>query len=438
MSERAVSRLLVFLPPHRLISGLSARTSLSSSSLVHYCTIDEHAAAGPGTRNGAKATLGQTPIALLPKAHRVDVVFDPSDVFVTELDTPPKMSEAKLRQALPNLLEDRLLADIQDCHIGFRASAARAAPAGQPGQRLPVAVIDRGLLTRTLDVMADCGYRIRAAYSALYTVPAPSASQLCVRVHGAGGVARLGAHEGFAFEFDGKTAPPALQLAVRQLGAKGILAYGAEAGKLARFAGVMGVPIDVAGRELDIGASDEAVNLLQGPFAAGGAWGHFSLPKLSRGAMRLPLIYAGVAAAVYVLGMNAYWLKLDHESTSIRRDMDTAFRNAFPEAVTVANPLVQTQRKMAQLRARAGLASPGDFSVLNAQAAQLLSVAPIGSVASIEYRNDTLNIQFKPAMISDNLALQNTLRAQAIGQGLEFKFAADGSAQLFPAAGGQS
>ena len=97
MAERSVQRLLVFLPPHRAISGSSARTTLSSSTLVHYVAVGV----------GAEAKSGQTPIALLPKANSVDLVFDTADVFVTAVETP-KMSDAKLRQALPNLLEDRL------------------------------------------------------------------------------------------------------------------------------------------------------------------------------------------------------------------------------------------------------------------------------------------------------------------------------------------
>lgn len=427
MAEHTAQRLLVFLPPHRAVSGSHARTTLSSSTLVHYVAQNP----------GGELAGGQTPVALLPKAHAVDLVFDTADVFVTEVQTP-KMSDAKLRQALPNLLEDRLLAEAQDSHIAFAPASSRTSGGGASASalppRVPVAVIDRGLLTRALDVMADVGYRSRAAYSAIYTVPAPAPGQLCVRVHGGLDVARSGRHEGFTFDFDGKSAPAALQLAVQQLGIKKILAYGTEAGSLARFATALGAVVEVVGRELDLASSDEAVNLLQGAFAQGGALGNFSLPRLTRGAMKLPLIYAACAAGVYVLGMNLYWLKLKHEDATLRSGMETAFRSAFPEVTTVVDPVLQTRRNMSALRARVGMASSDDFSVLNAQAVQLMSLAPVGAIAGLEYRDGSLRLKFKPGMSSD-AGLQNLLRSQAVQQGLDLKFEPDGSARLRPAGG---
>jgi general secretion pathway protein L len=428
MAERSAQRLLVFLPPHRAVAGSNTRSALSSSTLVHYVAFG----AGPGAQSG------QTPIALLPKANSVDLVFDTADVFVTAVETP-KLSDAKLRQALPNLLEDRVLAEVQDSHYAFAPGAARGGGttiAAAP--KLPVAVIDRGLLTRALDVMADAGYRARAAYSAIYTIPAPAAGTMSVRVDGGRDVARSGKHEGFSFEFDGSAAPTALQLAVRQLGVKKIVAYGSDAGNLSHFAGELGATVEVSRQEVDLEATDSAVNLLQGAFAAsgmfGGLFGGLPLPKLSRGALKLPLIYAGIGVAVFVVGMNAYWFKLQAEDKSIRSGMETAFRSAFPEATAVVDPVLQTRRNMGTLRARAGVASADDFSVLNAQAAQLLTMAPVGAVSGVEYRDGSLRVKFKPGM-ADNPTLQNTLRAQAIQQGLGLKFEPDGSARISPAGG---
>ena len=423
MAERSAQRLLVFLPPHRAVAVSSTRAALSSSTLVHYLAIG----AGPRARSG------QTPIALLPKAGSVDLVFDTADVFVTSVEAP-RLSDAKLRQALPNLLEERLLGEAQDSHFAFMPAGARGGTTIAATPKLPVAVINRGLLTRALDVMAEAGYRTRAAYSALYTVPAPSAATMCVRVDGGRNVARSGRHEGFSFEFDDGAPPAALQLAVRQLGIKKIIAYGADADSLARIAGALGAAVEVSRQEVDLEATEGAVNLLQGAFATGGLFGGLSLPKFSRGAMKLPLVYAGIGAAVYVVGMNAYWFTLQAEDKTIRGGMETSFRSAFPEATAVVDPVLQTRRQMSALRARAGIASTDDFSVLNAQAAQLLTMAPIGSVAGVEYRDGALRVKFKPGM-ADNPTLQNTLRAQAIQQGLELKFEPNGVARIAPAGG---
>jgi hypothetical protein len=93
---------------------------------------------------------------------------------------------------------------------------------------------------------------------------------------------------------------------------------------------------------------------------------------------------------------------------------------------------VQTKQKLAELRARAGVASANDFSVLNARTALLLSSAPVGSVAGMEYRDGVLKVKFKSS-VSDNAALQNSLRSVALQQGLNVRFEPDGSARITPA-----
>lgn len=423
MKEKSAQRLLVFLPPHR---SLGAKPGLASSTVVSYVAL------GAGSERDAS---GETPIALLPKAAQADLVFDTGDVFVAAIDAP-KLSELKLRQALPNLLEDRLLADPADCQFAFDMPKSGGTTTIAAAPKLPVSVIDRGLLTRALDVMAEAGYKARAAYSEIYTVPAPSAGVLSVRADRGRGIARSAKHDGFAFDLgDGGSepeVPAALMLAVRQLGIKRISAYGREAERVFKLAGPLGVTVDLAQRDVDVGAIDGAVNLMQGAFAPRGAFSSFALDKLRVGSLRPLLIWSGVAAATFVAGMNLYWLKLESEARALRSGMENSFRSAFPEATAVVDPLLQTRRQLGTLRSRAGIPSAEDFTVLNTQAAQILSMAPVGSVAGVEYRDGSLRVKFKPGNTLDP-GLQNALRAQAIQQGLNLRFEGDGSARLSPA-----
>ncbi len=415
--EKAAARLWVFAPPHRVLSG-GAR--LADSTIVGYVAL---AASG-------ELKSGETPIALLPRCQRLEVVFDGGDVFQTAV-AAPKLAESKLRLALPNLLEDRLLAEPADCHFAFRAGdhSGDTVPGG-PAQ-LPVAVIDRGLLTRLLDVFAAMGERARTAYSAIYVVPPPSSAVLSVHVARGRAVARTGLHDGVACDFEGDQVPAALQLAVRQGGWQRVRAFGAQAAQLASLSDGLGVPVDVADRPLDTDAPSGAINLLQGPFARGSLFGDRALPRLSARSARAPLVWALVAAAVFVVGMNGYWLKLRAEADELRDRMSTAFRSAFAEAEMV-DPIIQTQRELVRLRARAGQSSAGDFSALNAQVVQLLAAAPVGIVAGVEYRDATLQVKFKSP---PDAQLQNQLRAQAVQQGLQLRFDADGAASVTATSG---
>ena len=407
VKERSYQRLLVLLPPHRTVASGANRPQLSSSSVVAYLAID---AAGNTTR-------GDAPIPLLPRAGQIDLVFDCADVFSAEIDTP-KISAAKLQQALPNLLEDKLLTEPADCHF---ATGVRGASA-----QLPVAVIHRALLTRALDVMAESGMRARSAYADIYTVPAPSDQTLSVRVDRGRGVARVGPHEGFAFELDAGV-PSALPLAVRRLGVKRIRAYGREATRLVAVSDALDVPVDAVGGDIDASAGRDAVNLLQGSFSVAGALP--GLPRITAQSLRAPAIWLVIAGLTWIVGMNAYWFKLEREQRSVQQSMQAAFKSAFPNLDSDPGLAVeQARRELRTWRARAGLASRSDFSALNAQAAQLLSAAPIGIVASVDYRDGSLRLKFKPG--SADAALQNLLRAQAGPLGLNIRFEADGSARV--------
>ena len=412
-----LARLWVLAPPHRSLTG-TAR--LSDSTVVGYV----------GLEPGGAVRAGEVSIALLPRSQRLDLVFDGSDVFQTTVSAP-RLGEAKLRLALPNLLEDRLLAEPTQCHFAFlpperRADKAAVSPA------LPVAAIDRGLLMRLLDALAAAGERPRAAYSAIYLVPPPGSDTLSAFAARGRIVIRTGVHDGVACDSDDSDDPPAtLRLALRAAAARRLRAYGPQAQRLEKMAESLGVAVELAERAVDADAGESAINLLQGAFARGGMLGDASRRRFALSALKAPLIWGAVAAVVFVAGMNAYWLKLESEAGELRTRMATAFRSAFADAEMV-DPIVQSQRELVRLRARAGQASAGDFTALNAQAAQLLASAPVGIVAGIEYRDATLQVKFKSP---PDAQLQNLLRGQAVQQGLQLRFDGDGSARLSAAGG---
>jgi general secretion pathway protein L len=415
MSRGAAQRLLAFLPPRGLLLEGGGRGSLSAASVVGYAGIDA---------SQQQCSAGDAPLSLLPKALSVDLLFDVSDEFTALLDAP-RMSEARLRQALPSLVEERLLTDAADCHLAYQIEAVEGNLA-----RVGVAAIDRVTLTRALEAAAEAGVRPRSAYSALYAIPAPSGGTLSVRVSRGRGTVRTAEHSGFAFDVDSEP-PAALSIAVQQLDIKRILAYGRDAAKLLPFAAQLRVQVVDSKRDFDIASIASAINLLQGRFAPAGRFGMPTIAALVRSDQLKPLLaWAAVWLAIFVVGLNAYRFKLESETHALRSSMQTAFRSAFPSEAMV-EPVAQTQRHLRELRARAGQSSPDDFSVLNAQAAQLLSSAPVGALAGIEYRDAALTLKFKPGAAS-SAEFQNALRAQAVQQGLNLRFDADGSAHIVP------
>ena len=186
--------------------------------------------------------------------------------------------------------------------------------------------------------------------------------------------------------------------------------------------------------EVDLASIDGAVNLLQGSFAPGGMLGAL-MPLAGRaGALRgasfkAPLIWTAVGATVAIAGMNAYWLKLESESKALKQQMENAFRTNFPETTAIVDPVLQTKRQLNDLRARAGIPSANDFSVLNARTRRPAFRGAARQRRRIDYRDGALKVKFKGGM-ADNPAFQNTLRAAAVQQGLVVRFEADGSARV--------
>ena len=409
MKDKTAQRLLVFVPPQRSAGG---QPSLTAATVVRYATV------GDGT------SQGEAPLSLLPRAREADLVFDCDDVFLTVIDAP-RLAEARLRQALPNLLEDRLLGNPNDCQFAF--DAARGNGKAEPG-RLPVAVIDRGLLTLAIDVIGS-RQRLRAAYSEIHLLPTPADGELAVRAERGCAVARSGAYEGFTFDLgEPGSVPGALLLAVRQRGIRRIRAFGSDAARLAELAESLGVAVDVSGQDLDAAAAG-AVNLLQGAFAPRGSLGSFAAQRIGPAQVKALAVWGAVAAVTFIAGLNLYWFKLSSEEKALRSGMETAFRSAFPEATAVVDPVLQTRRQLGALRARASVASADDFSVLGSQAAQILSMGPMGTLASLEYRDGALRLKFKPGSAPD-ANLQNVMRARAVQVGMALQFDADGSARL--------
>jgi type II secretion system protein L len=337
------------------------------------------------------------------------------------------MSEVRLRQALPSLVEERLLTDAADCHLAYRIESAEGNV-----MRGAVAAIDRVTLTRALEAVAESQLQPRSAYSALYSIPAPAGGRLSVRVHRGRGTVRTAEHSGFAFDVDDEP-PAALSLAVQQLGILRIEAYGRDAARLLAFAPQLGVEVVDLGQDLDPTSTAVALNLLQGRYAPAGRFGMPAIASLLRSSQLKPVMtWAAGWLAIFVIGLNAYSWKLESEARGLKSSMQTAFRSAFPNE-SLVDTVAQTKIHVRQLRARAGQPSPDDFSVLNSQAAQLLAGAPVGALAGLEYRDAALTLKFKPGTASSS-AVQDALRTQAAQQGLNLRFDGDGSARVIPGA----
>jgi general secretion pathway protein L len=360
------------------------------------------------------ATLDQLE-GSISAAQKVVLLLAASDVNLLQVQVPP-MSAARLKAALPNLVEDQLMSDPAECVF--------AAGPSIEGRRA-VAVVGRGWLEQTVRRVLALGARSVAAFpmqlclpyqpdtvSAALTESSVSLDMdLALRTGDQDGLglallpAQPEAAAGEALQALATLAPTqAIALYVPQ---ERIPAYQAAAAaiqqeeRIALFpdnwprwiAGVRGLPF----------------NLAAGLGNAGG-------PSLHLRAWRWPLTLAGLVLLINIAGMNIEWLRLKREANDLRASMAQTFKSAYPKEPLSSDPVLQMRRNIALARQRAGQAAPDDFLALASAFGDVWQAAMQGKqgpgIASLDYSDRTLQVTLKPGGEAPLAQLRSMLEAR--------------------------
>lgn len=370
--------------------------------------------------NGRVETSGVEPLSSLSaevaRAQRVVLILAASDVGILQVQVPP-ISAARLRAALPNLVEDQLISDPAECVL---------VASGSGGVRT-VGVIQRAWLDLLSRSVLAAGARNVAA------VPA----QLCLP-HEEGIVsAGLALYEGD------------IDLAIRLSGQEGIgvpiLPDSPAAAAPEVIDALLAVaphanvrlyvpPLDLDDYRAALAAHAEAprIELIEDDWqywiagAAGAEWlnlmtgvGMAAAPAIDWRAWRLPLVLAGAVLAVNVLGLNIEWWRLRSETDSLRTMMSQIYRTAFPKD-PVVDPVAQMKQKLAAAKRSAGQPAPDDFLALaagfgDAWSSSAGAAGGTGSqLAALDYKDRGLLVRFKPDAKPPIEQVRNALSARAL------------------------
>lgn len=335
--------------------------------------------------------------SIVPGTQHVVLLIAASDVTLLRMQVPP-LSPAKLKAALPGLVEDRLIADPAECVMV-------AGPAVD-GLRT-VAVMQRDWLNTLLSTFTAYGARKVSA------VPA----QLCLPFEegqASAAILQLGTES---------------ELALRMADQEGIgLAIVPDESQSMEHqvlqtlqAMVMQVPIAMYVPESQLQSYQQALEQEEGgeritvqadswPYWVAGA-NHAAL-DLSSGMQdaggsridwkkwRWPVVLGSAFLLVNILALNIDWWRLRNEADQLRASMTQIYRATFPKDPVIVDPLAQMRQKLGANR-RGG--SPEDFTSLAAIVAEELnglaqsksgSAAP--GIAGLEYKERSLTVKFKP------------------------------------------
>lgn len=417
-------------------------------------------------KSGRKERAGLARLAFLPRASTTVLIVAARDLLMLAATLPPVKGQ-RLKQALPNVVEDYLIQDAQTCHVALD-------PRPLAGTQRMLAVIDRGWFRFIVEAFNAAGHRSLRAVPVTRCLPAPlvRAPELEAALIEEDAVAggdvggQASQREPLVAAVLGtvaQTAPAILADAALAASAEPTLVDDAEPRvELALARGAHGeglaVPLSALGTTLAAlaGGADvtvyELTELPGGePTLAGEATpahgvhvgvAPLAFDTLARNALacdfdlcqfefesrpwrldratlrrlRLPIALTGAALFVAVIGANVQWMMLARERDALTAQMTELLLNAFPKTTVVLDPATQMRTQLEHLRAAAGELSPDDFLSLAARLDRSLGAVPVNGIASLDYHDRRLEVMFKPDVKPDPAFTQRLAQNALTGE----------------------
>lgn len=347
--------------------------------------------------DGAIAQQGEGPLRQLGEmvaaSRRVVLLLAGTDVTLLSVQAPP-LSGARLRAALPALVEEHILGDPLDCVLV-------AGPALPDGRR-PVGVVQRDWLEPLVKTLLGMGARAVAAMPAQLCLPLQPGS-VSAAIGNNELLLRQGQYEGLGLGLDGN--PPLVLQTARALAGDAPLNLVVPHEQLGEYQALLaeaGPGITLASDSWEhwiAGTKSSTLDLVPGLGTAGVAQRDWSR-------WRWPIRLALAAIVINIIGVNIEWLRMKREADAVRQGMTQTFRSAYP-AQPVIDPVAQMRQNIARARSASGQVNPDEFGWIAGQLGEAVrGLANPPAIASMEFREGVLTVRLKPESVDPATAAQ--------------------------------
>ena len=329
---------------------------------------------------------GEGLLAELPRhVNHVQLVIPAAQVLITRVRLPP----AARRQS------GSVLAYAVEDQITGEPDANQVSWIGAIGEDDVLAVIDRQRLKVWGDALDAAGFNDFEVQCETLLLPIPN-GEWSIAWNGCEGFIRCGVFEGSTTDRgDRKTPPLALHMMLEAAQTQSVVptsigVYATtpdEVPDLEAWTQKLGITVHFAGawswRTVLPGAGVSLVRTRK-------YWRGFSgiLVRLRPAAWIL-----GAALAIQAVALLMDWTYLANERGALRQQMETRFRETFPDAVAVVDPALQMRRKLAEARHALGQADDGDFLPMIEKVAATTKSLPAGAVRTLSYESGRLTIE---------------------------------------------
>lgn len=356
-----MSELVIVLPP---------RYALNIDQPLEFCLFD------------GQQQLIQKDTALLnelPHASSITLLIDPSDCTLLLLNVPP-ITGVRLKQALPNMVEEHVLGDLDKQHIALGAANEE--------QKRWVGLVDKTWLTGLLRFFLAHKRKIKQVIPLSLRLPIIDNGWTIWR--GSLGACLRTKHHVLALPTDSQDFQTALLLAQAQLPK-------AEKILLLDRAPMLTFEADYTHHDFDYTKpSSDEFNLLQFDLLNLNQQLSQNDPERKLFTWRWSILSAALAILMWVAGLNVYKFKLLNEEQKINEQMRSQYLAVFPGA-QVTDPYSSTMSKQQALSASSGEFTNGDFLIVMEAIAKVMQQAPPESIKDINYQADLVTIKLKPS-----------------------------------------
>ncbi|MFZ4528555.1 MAG: type II secretion system protein GspL [Undibacterium curvum] len=350
--------------------------------------------------------------SLADGARQLSLLLAASDVSLLSVAVPP-MTAAKLKQALPNLIEEQLSSDPAD--------AAMVAGEVSDG-KVQVAVTDRAWLETAANLVKDWNVRKITAFPAqLLLEAAPAMDAASAAFETADGYTEISLRKGVLDGAGLSLADTSTEGALRMLNL---------------IAGGTALHVLVPAQEL------QAVQSIAQSTGLGANWSFAALnwssrlasvsarvpdlmldisalhkPAIDWAAWRWPLGLAAAVVLVNITALNFEWFTLKREAKAMNDAIVQTYRSSFPKDTLSSDLPKQMEQKLDQARRLSGQFAQNDFAIMDAQFAQVWDRVMAGKGAAItyvEFKDHVLHVKLKSVSGVPVEELRQALAEQAL------------------------
>jgi general secretion pathway protein L len=342
------------------------------------------------SNDGLKPIVGEGRLSELPRrAEHVQLFIPAAEVLITRASLP-QAARRRAGSVLAFAVEEETVGEPDANQVSWLGSVKDAA-----GDADVLAVVDREGLARWRSALSAVGIRTYEVHCETLLLPW-AAGEWSLAWNGEEGFVRSGEFEGAATDCGGRESPPlSLRLMLDAANARN-----SRPGSIALYVATPDSAPHIEAWQRSLGVA----------LRIAGPWGwRTALPDagialaqerqrwraLTGVTARLrPAVWiAAGALAIHTVLVVADWTLLAGEQRALRRQMESRFRAAFPDAVAVVDPALQMRRKVAEARHAAGLPDSGDFLPMLEKVAAGTKELPAGSVRVASYEGGRLTLE---------------------------------------------